>query len=145
MISLDVESMSLEQKDKMSDLIRASVMEIVRSCDVQDLINEGILNSFEDVYKLQDLAKKILAHKCNQRCLRHIGDGDGPENFKCRKPDNFHISPDNTRNFFIPLPTKHSSECVETLVKIGMDDPIISFSNSLSDVAYVAIFNLLIN
>ena len=73
-------------------------MEIVCSCDVQDLINEGILNSFQDVYKLQDLAKTILEHKCNKRCLRRIGDGEGPENFKCCKPDNFKISPDNTRN-----------------------------------------------
>ena len=125
MISLDLESMSVEQKTKISHLIRASVMEIVHSSEVQDLINEGIINSFEDVYSLQDLAKTILAHHCNQRCLRRIEDVDGPENFKCRKPDNFKISPDNTRNFFLPLTTKNSSECVDTLVKIGMDDPIV--------------------
>ena len=61
-----------------------------------------------------------------QSCsLRRVGDGEGPENFKCCKPNNLKISPDNTRHCHIPLSTNHSLECIDKLVKIGLDDPIL--------------------
>ena len=36
------------------------------------------------------------------------------------------MSPHNNRNCFLPLPNKQSSECIDTLVKIGLADPIIT-------------------
>ena len=51
-----------EQLEKVQDLIRASIVEIVRSDEVQGLIDEGILDEYNDVYNIQELAKTILAH-----------------------------------------------------------------------------------
>ena len=76
MISMDTLEMDEEQLKKMQDLIRASVVEIVRTDEVQSLIDEGILDEYDDVYKIQDLAKSILAHRCNPRCLRRVGPGE---------------------------------------------------------------------
>ena len=92
------------------------MVDIVRSDEVQKLVDEGILDEYNDIYTIQELARAILAHRCNPRCLRRVGDGDGPDNFKCRNPNNLNISPDNTKNCFVPMPNNHSSECVETLV-----------------------------
>ena len=112
------------QKEKISDLIWASVVDIVRADEVQGLVDSGILNEYSDIYELQELANVIPSHKCGPFCLRRTGDGDGPENFKCRKPNNLKLSPDNTKHCFIPISVKPSPECIEKLVAIGMADPI---------------------
>ena len=125
MISMNTLEMNEEQTVKVNDLIRASIIDIVRSDEVQSLIDEGILNEYDDVYTIQDLARGILAHKCNPRCMQCKGDGEVPENFKCRKPNNLKISPDNTQHCHIPLPINHSPECVEKLVAIGLAEPIV--------------------
>ena len=57
--------------------------------------------------------------------MRHVGAGDGPENFGYHKPNNLKISPDNTKHCYLDLPVKRSGECVNVLAKIGLDDPII--------------------
>ena len=93
LISIKKESLTQSQMERLQDLVRASVGDILRPNEVQDLVHSGVLNEYSDIYKLQDLANEILAHKCSRRCLRRIGDGEGPENFKCRKPNNLKISP----------------------------------------------------
>ena len=110
--------------ERLQYLVRASVGDILRPNEVQDLVHSGVLNEYSDIYKLQDLANEILAHKCSRRCLRRIGDGEGPENFKCRKPNNLKISPDNTQHCYIPIERKLSPDCIQKLIKIGMAEPI---------------------
>ena len=129
LIAMKDSEMSVEQKENMHDLVRASVCDIVSFEEVDTLVEEGILNDFSDIYELQDLAEEILAHHCNARCVRRVGDGDGPENFKCRKPNNLIISPDNTKHCHIPLGNNFSAECIDKLIDIGMADPI-TYSNN---------------
>ena len=124
LIAVKCEELSNEQMEKMHELVRASVGNIVRFEEVDRLVDEGIINEFSDVYELQDLATEILAHHCNARCLRRVGDGNGPDNFKCRKPNNLIISPDNTKHCHIPLGNNFSQECIEKLIEIGMAAPI---------------------
>ena len=62
----------LEDK-KVQYLIRASVSEIIRSDEIQHLIYEGLINDNDDVYRVQDLAKGILAHRFNARCVKRVG------------------------------------------------------------------------
>ena len=57
MISMDIKSMNSSQIDKMDDLIRASVVEIVRSDELQDYVDQGVLESVEHVYTVKELAK----------------------------------------------------------------------------------------
>ena len=47
-----------------------------------------------------------------------------PGVFKCRKPNNLELSPDNTKHVFKSLPNDYSLECLDRLVKIGLIEPI---------------------
>ena len=125
MISLKYSEMNEDQMQKIHDLIRASVVDIIRGDEVQKLIDEGILNKFSDVYEVQDLAEEILSHKCSPRCMTRRGVGDGPENFTCRKPNNLKLSPDNTRHCHVPLGTNYSPEFIQKIIEIGMADEIM--------------------
>lgn len=104
--------------------MRASICSIRTHEEVQALINEGVFRSWEDVKDMEELASKILTHKCDCRCLRRVGDGDGPENFRCRKLNNLTVSNDNTKDTYLSLETKRSPECIARLVKIGLAEPI---------------------
>ncbi len=42
-----------EQTEKFHDLVRASIVDIVRGDEVQGLIDEGLLKDFSDVYEVQ--------------------------------------------------------------------------------------------
>ena len=110
MVCVNQENMTLTQKETFLDLIRESVVDIVRHDEVQELIDNGILNEYEDIYELQELAKSILAHKCGSRCFSRKGAGDSIDNFKCRKTNNLKVSPDNTKHCFIPISVKPSPE-----------------------------------
>ena len=120
MIGINKEKMTQKQKDKIDNLIRCSICDIVRVNEVQDLIGEGIMKSIDELHEFQDLCSNILPHICNSRCLRRIGPGNGPENFQCRKTNNLKISPDNTSHCFMKLPVNYSKECVDRLIKCGL-------------------------
>eukprot|EP00957_Ditylum_brightwellii_P179647 13684773-Ditylum_brightwellii.AAC.1 len=75
-------------------------MELVRTDDdLEQLINNGLLRSVDNIPQLMSLAKTLLTHKYDNRCLMRVGDGDRPENFKCCK---LHLVKDS------PDPTKHN-------------------------------------
>jgi hypothetical protein len=101
------------------DLIRTSPFEVVRQSDVETMINEGLL---EDTYQMNEynqLACDILCHKnCTERCQMRIGDGDGPSNFKCRKPHPVFDSPDPSCHSFTNLPHSFSPEFTEAMTRM---------------------------
>ena len=123
MVSLDYNKMNDAMENKINELIRASVAEIVRTDEVEQCINEGVFSSWEDLQTLQHRAANTLKHRCNPRCMRRVGDGDGPENFVCRKLNNLLLSKDNTKHALHPLPLKLAKECVEMLIRIGLANP----------------------
>ena len=104
----------------MNDLIRASVVDIVRVDEVDNMIEHGLMDSIHDLDDIVEDGKKILGHHCSPRCLVMTAPGV----FHCRKLNNLKISPDNTKHVFKPLPNDYSSECLERLVKIGIIEPI---------------------
>ena len=123
-LSVKMKNLSREQRERLDNLIRASICEIRSYDEIQELINEGVINSWDEINEIHDIARKVLSHKCDRRCLRRVGDGDGPENFKCRKIDNSKISPDNTKNSYISIESKRNKQCIDQLIKIGMAEPI---------------------
>ena len=54
--------MTQEQKDKIDNLMRCSIYDIVRVNKIQDIINEGIMKSVDKPPKFQDLCSNILPH-----------------------------------------------------------------------------------
>ena len=66
-----------ESEKFIQDLIRTSVMEIVKTdTDVPRLIENGLLKSIKDVKEITSLANTILVHKCNERCKIRIRPGN---------------------------------------------------------------------
>ncbi len=119
-MAIDTSSLSRDAEKSIVDLLQTSVMEIVRTDEMQSLIDKGLLKSVDDVLRTTDLASKFLAHRCSARCLRRIGPGDGPENFRCRKLHAVWDSPDPTRHQYIPLPVNLSEGCKSSLVACGL-------------------------
>ena len=64
---IDEKAMSHEQKAKMDDLIRASICDIVRSDEMQHLIDDGIFKSVDNHKDMQNDAGDILPHICTER------------------------------------------------------------------------------
>ena len=131
LLSLDLKNATDAQRTRIDDLIRADVGSIVRSDEVQHLIDAGIFKSDDDLIKLEKLSRQILPHRCSPRCLIRIGDGDGPENFMCKSNNNLKLSPDITKDCLIDLPMNLSTSCMERLIRIGMLEPIDDLSNFL--------------
>ena len=124
LISIDFDKATDAQKKRIEDLIRADIGSIVRSDEVEFLIEDGILTSMEDWKDLQDLSDEILPHRCTARCLVRIKIGDGPESFRCKSNNNLRLSQDVTRDNLIPLPMNLSIPCIERLIRCGLLQPI---------------------
>ena len=110
------------QKEFLEDLIRCSALEVVRSDEIQHLIDEGIFKKKEDVDGVVADARKFLPHRCNRGCFYRTGPGEF--DFRCRKLNNCAISEDNTKHTFKPLPNEWSFECINRFIKMGLAEPI---------------------
>lgn len=95
-------------------------MDIVHIDELQHLIDEGILKSYDDLVQMQDDASKYLSHKCNQRCLVRVSPHDGPDAFCCCKPNNVKISPENMKHCIKQFPINLTQECIQPLIQTGL-------------------------
>ena len=120
MCKIDWDKLTNAQKSELDDLVRASIIDIIRYDEIDAMIEKGIFTSFNDIFDIQEKARIILPHFCNKRCMRRISVGDGPESFVCRKPNNVKLSPDNTKHCFLNLPTNFSNDCKNILQRIGL-------------------------
>ncbi len=59
----------------------------------EEFIEEGLVEDLAEISETLEYAALILSHFCNDRCQIRVGSGDGPENFKCRKPHNVRDTP----------------------------------------------------
>lgn len=119
-LEVDRKKMTSEQRKFVDDLCRCSILDIVRSNEVQKLINDGTFKSIDDYKEMTNDAFMFLGHKCDSRCLTRTDNG----NFRCRKLNYLDISEDNTKHTFLPLPNTLPKDCLDRLIKIGMIDAI---------------------
>ena len=91
-LQVDWKVMNQSEKEFVQDLIRASILDVVRPNEVQRFIDEGIFECVDDVKEVYNNAEKFLPHRCNPRCLCRVG----PDKFKCRKVNNLTATEDNT-------------------------------------------------
>ena len=106
------------------DLVRASVVDLVRSEEVEDMIEKGLMKNVAEREDVIDLASSILAHVSSPRTVARIKPGDGPDAFVDRKPNNLLLSPDNTKHCYIPIGSNLTIECKEILQSINLMDKI---------------------
>ena len=114
------------------NLVRASTVDIVRSDEVQGLIDKSILNNVAEHEEMIDLASSILAHISSPRTVARVKPGNGPDSFVDRKPNNLLLSPDNTKHCYIPIGSNLTFECKELLQKIGLMDKSLLINMSIS-------------
>ena len=125
MLEIDVAALTPEQRRKLDELIRASICDIVKAEEVEEYIEHGIFKCVNDVFEMEKDAEIMIPHKCNKRCKRRVGPGDGPENFKCRKLNNLKVSTDNTKHTFLEFETDFSQDCIQKLIGCGLAGDIV--------------------
>jgi len=116
LLRVNLDEYNGNEQEFVQELIRGSVVEIVRSNEVDKFIKEGLIDHPDDVSIILHEGKMFLRHRCNDRCLVMNLDGS----LRCRKMNNLHISKDNTRDTFIELPNKYTDACIDRLVKCGL-------------------------
>ena len=120
-LAIDKNSMNDNSEQFIQDLIRTSVMEIIKTdTDLPRLINNGMLKSVNDVADVTSLANTILVHKCNERCKIRIGTGNTDKDFKCRKIHPVLGNPDPTKHSYISINTKYQKATLDVLEDIDI-------------------------
>ena len=114
--------MNNDTEQYIQDLIRTSVMEIVKTdSDLPRLIENGLLKSIDDMDDVKSLANTILVHKCDERCRIRIGPGNTEKDFMCRK----RIHPvrgnsDPTKHSYVSIKTKYQKATLDVLKDIDL-------------------------
>ena len=103
-------------------LQKNSLCDIVRSDEIDEYIEKGLLSSEEDWKYMRSCATSFLPHNCNiKRCLIKFGPKKG-QHF-CKKIDPYFASVNHTENEFQDLPVAFSDNCLEILKGIDMYCP----------------------
>jgi hypothetical protein len=122
-LALKKDTLNSRTNDQLKDLIATNVMEIVKPDEIAKHIADGLLSCPEDIDDIVRDGWRKLKHTCTPRCLRRIGTGDGPENFKCRKQHAVKDTPDPTCHQFINLPCNISDSTKSILQRAGIYTP----------------------
>lgn len=95
------------------------IWDIVRSDEIDDFIEKGLLSNQEDWKYMQSCATSYLPHNCNsKRCLIKYGPNKG--HHFCKKIDPHFASVKHTENEFQDLPVSFSDDCLEILKDLDM-------------------------
>ena len=112
-------------ENSLRDIIRTSTLEIVKGpADIERLLENGVLTTLEEIQDITKQAETVLPHKCDNRCLRRVGPGEGPENFRCRKPHTVKDNPDPTIHSYVPFNHEYEPHFLEVMEEIGMYEPL---------------------
>ena len=122
-IALKKDTLNSLTENKLRDLIATSVFEIVKTEEIAKLTADGLLSCPEDIDDITREGWRKLKHTCEPRCLMKIGPGDGPENYRCRKPHAFKDNPDPTSHQYIKIPCNLSDASKEILTRAGIRRP----------------------
>ena len=99
-------------------LIRGFVDEIVGVDEVEGLIQEGLIEDWEDYSLMKEQAKSFLSHQHSERCMRRTGPGD--YDLVCRVPDARLVSKDITSFSENILHVNHSANSIRVMEKLGL-------------------------
>ena len=91
--------------------------------DTERLLENGALTTLEEIQDITKQAETVLPHKCDNRCLRRVGPGEGLENFGCRKPHAMKDNPDPTIYSFVSFKHEYKPHFLENMEEIGMYKP----------------------
>ena len=107
--------MNEEAREKLQELIRNNVIDVITSGEIDDLIDEGYINYKDNIVEVQKDGLTYLIHKCNHRCLVPNENGK----LICR-PTNYQKTIINIVHTMMEVPNKYSKQCMERLEKDGL-------------------------
>ncbi len=122
-LALKKDTLNSRTNDQLNNLIATNVMEIVKPEEIAKHIADGLLLCPEDIDDIIRDGWRKLKHTCTPRCLRQIGTGDGPENYKCRKQHTVKDTPDPTCHQFINILCNLSDSTKSILQRAGIYTP----------------------
>jgi len=120
---------------KVVQCIRASISMMLSSDEYNEMKNQGILSSQEELLDILQTLSTILPHHHHRRCTivkkQKLSSGfvalqensecnEELTTYQCKVPDNRLLSPDPTRHEFIELQAIHSKLALEVLQKLDM-------------------------
>ena len=68
LLEVDYAKLSSKQINFVEDLIHAAIPEIVRSDDVQNMIDYGVFQHIHSYFDMQKDVTKLIPHICTERC-----------------------------------------------------------------------------
>ena len=127
MIKIDPDTISKNENYFINEMICASILEEVQPADLEDLKRKDLIYDVTDMKDAIKDAEITLPHKCNERCLRYIGNGQ----YVCRAVHNLmkNKPPNNVRSKMDSLPNGLSPECLQVLQEIKMIESVIVHEN----------------
>jgi predicted GIY-YIG superfamily endonuclease len=118
LVTLQRDYSSFEGRKAIQKLVRGFVDDIVCDDEVEQFIEEGILDDYNDYREMKDEARSFLPHTHSSRCMRRTG--AGKDDLKCRVPDTRYISADLSQFHEAVLPTLHSKESLVIMSRLGL-------------------------
>ncbi len=118
LVTLVKDYSSPEGRKAIQKLVRGFVDDIVCDDEVEQLIEEGILDDYNDYHDMKDDARSFLPHTHSSRCMRRTG--AGKDDLKCRVPDTRCISGDLSQFHEAVLPAVHSKESLVIMSRLGL-------------------------
>ncbi|KAL7538852.1 hypothetical protein ACHAXR_012264, partial [Thalassiosira sp. AJA248-18] len=109
-----------EMKRFICSLQKCAVCDLFPTDEIEKYVEEGLFESEEDWSTLTALGAEILTHKCSDRCLRRVGEGDGPENYVCRKIHSVRGKENPLVDEFKPLKFDFTQPCLDILRQSGL-------------------------
>jgi hypothetical protein len=107
-----------EVKDTTLDRIRGSIMDMIRSEEIDLLVAEGLLANVNEIVEVKELASRILIHVCTSRCKRRVGIEN--EALKCRATNNALESPNRFDHAERTITVDHSKQAFDILQEVGL-------------------------
>ena len=123
-LAIDKEKITTESENCIQNLIRTSVLEVIKSDDdINRLIDSGVLKSVDEINEVTERADKILRHHCNDRCRKRIGTRNSDKDFRCQKMHSVRDNPDPTKHSYVPINYRYQETFLDIMNEIGMYSP----------------------
>ena len=105
--------LTMYQREFVNNLIRDSLLDIVRVDEIQRLIDKGLFKNSNNVTKIFDIGQSVLSHHCTPRCLVMVDE----DKYVCRKTNYLTMNPPpgNTRSMYKILSNDMSIETLRRL------------------------------
>ncbi|KAL7539846.1 hypothetical protein ACHAXR_009663, partial [Thalassiosira sp. AJA248-18] len=128
LLALTKEDLDFDEfREHLESLQACGVCDLFPKSKIDSYIDQGLFQSADEwqtfTPQLQELGRTVLTHRCNDRCLRRIAEGDDPESFVCRKHHSVRGRKDPTKHELLPLPYKFTPTCLDILEECGLWEP----------------------